>query len=335
MPTVSVVVPSYNHAKFLRRRIDSILEQTFQDFELILLDDCSTDDSRSILSEHASDPRVRIELNEANSGSVFRQWNRGVYLARGKYVWIAESDDDAEPHLLEKLVEALDASSNITFAYCRSRCVSEDDRVLGFADSLYFPGLDPQRWTTDFSADGHEECRTYLVRFNTVPNASAVLFRKMTYEEVGGADDSLRLCGDWKLWASMALKGEVAYIAKPLNHFRVHKASVTSTADQARVHVLEWLQVIRWILERVAPADAILKKVYQHQANRWVPMVLSLRVPLDVKVAILRCAVAIDPHPVRRALRPAIAAVKRKISRHWRDVCTSWLRIQTGGELKK
>ena len=98
-----VIVPNYNHARFLRQRLDSILAQTFQDFELILLDDCSTDESRTILEEYARDPRVRLDFNEVNSGSPFKQWNKGVRFARGKYVWIAESDDYADPRLLEAL----------------------------------------------------------------------------------------------------------------------------------------------------------------------------------------------------------------------------------------
>src|SRR5579859_5558884 len=118
MPKVSVVIPNYNHARFLRKRIDSVLQQTFQDFELILLDDCSTDDSRSILSSYAADPRVRLEFNEANSGSPFRQWNKGVRLALGKYIWIAESDDYADTRLLERLVPVLDDDSKIAFVYC-------------------------------------------------------------------------------------------------------------------------------------------------------------------------------------------------------------------------
>ena len=83
MPRVSVIVPNYNHARFLRRRIDTILAQTFEDFELILLDDCSTDGSRSILGEYARDTRVRIEFNEANSGNTH-------LLVRGN--WAAPAD---------------------------------------------------------------------------------------------------------------------------------------------------------------------------------------------------------------------------------------------------
>src|ERR1700686_241166 len=104
IPKVSIIIPNYNHARYLRKRMDSVLGQTFQNFELILLDDCSTDESRSILLEYATDPRVRIDFNEKNSGSTFRQWNKGVRLAHGEYVWIAESDDYADPHLLERLV---------------------------------------------------------------------------------------------------------------------------------------------------------------------------------------------------------------------------------------
>src|ERR1700722_12237889 len=142
MPQVSVIVPNYNHARFLQKRIESVLRQTFQDFDLILLDDSSTDDSRSILSSYARDPRVTIEFNEANSGSTFRQWNKGVRLARGKYVWIAESDDYADERLLERLVAVLDAEPEVVFVNCRSWRVDADGQVDGYADS-YLVNQDP------------------------------------------------------------------------------------------------------------------------------------------------------------------------------------------------
>jgi glycosyltransferase involved in cell wall biosynthesis len=319
MPAVSVIVPNYNHARFLRRRIDSILAQTFQDFELILLDDCSTDNSRFILRESVSDPRVRLEFNEVNSGSPFKQWNKGVRLAQGKYVWIAESDDYADSRLLERLVAVLNNEPAVTFAYCQSWRVIDDDRLDGFAD-FYLDFLDPHRWKADFSVDGHEECRNFLLFTNTVPNASAVVFRRAAYERVGGADESFRLGGDWKLWASMALAGGVAYLSEPLNYFRYHDTSVRSKSRDDALDVAEELQVTRWILGQVTPKDTILERLCNRRAEFWVPAILSLSVSWSSKLTILKNIGVIDPHPIRRAVRPALLSIREKFSRHWQSV---------------
>jgi glycosyltransferase involved in cell wall biosynthesis len=314
-PKVSVIVPNYNHARFLPQRLDSVLGQTFQDFELILLDDCSTDDSRSILSKYADDPRVRIEFNEKNSGSPFKQWNKGVRLARGEYVWIAESDDYADERLLERLVAVLDADPTVMFAYCRSWRVTEDDQKNGFGD-WYLDYLDPQRWTADFIADGAEECRNYFVYSNPVPNASAVVFRRACYERVGGPDETLRLCGDWKLWAAMALQGRIAYLGEPLNYHRSHDASVRSKSLQGRLDVAEKLQVIRWILRKVTHTEDAREKLCQTLSRYWVPAVVTMHVPLGQRWAILQNARAIDPHAIRRVVGPAFVALRLKILKH-------------------
>ena len=270
MPTVSVIVPNYNHARFLRQRMESVLGQTYQDFEVILLDDCSTDDSRSILSSYAGDPRVRMEFNEVNSGSTFKQWNKGVRLARGEYVWIAESDDYADKRLLERLVSLLDSDTSSVLAYCRSWRILADGQIAGFVDSYYYAELDPQRWKTNFWADGAEECQNYLVRGNTIPNASAVLFRRKMYVQVGGADESLSLCGDWKLWAAMALTGKIAYSGEPLNYHRFHDTSVRKS-KRGEIERVESLEVIHWILRRVTPSDAVRRKLCENAFSRWAP----------------------------------------------------------------
>ena len=311
MPTVSVIIPNYNHARYLRRRIESVLGQTYRDFELILLDDCSTDESRSIISEYAADPRVRVEFNERNSGSTFKQWNKGVGLAKGKYVWIAESDDYADKTLLERLAAVLDSEARITIAYCRSWRVSAEGHLDGFADSY----MDRRRWTADYRADGREECRNFFVVSNIIPNASAVLFRKAVYEHVGGADESLRLCGDWKLWAAMALTGEVVYLGEPLNYFRFHDQSVRDTSS-LRLHTLESLQISRWIMNEVAPSETAREKMHERHAKLWVPALMSAHVPFQVKWRILREVRAIDPRPVRHAIRPALVTFRLKLARH-------------------
>lgn len=316
MPKVSVVVPNYNHARFLRQRIDSILSQTFQDFELILLDDSSNDDSRSILSSYASDPRVRIDFNSQNSGSVFKQWNKGVGLARGEYVWIAESDDYADAHFLGRLAAILDSNPQIAYAHCRSMLVSADGQLEGFADP-HLTQLDPHRWTADFVVDGREECANYFVRMNPIPNASAVVFRKALYDRVGGADETLRLCGDWKLWAAVALTGKVAYLAEPLNFYRSHTNTVRSSTARMNVDILEYFDVIHWVLSQVEPAPDVREKIGQPMANMWVPAVMSFHVPLRVKLPILKAVREFDPHPFRNAIRPAWFTIRRKIARHW------------------
>jgi glycosyltransferase involved in cell wall biosynthesis len=319
MTRVSIIVPNYNHARYLPKRIESILRQRYQDFELILLDDCSTDESRSILSRYADDPRVRVEFNDVNSGSTFKQWNKGVRLGRGEYIWIAESDDYADEKLLEVLVKALDRDDRIAFAYCRSWYVDADGAVNGSGDR-HLDKLDTELWSADFVMDGREHCRKYSLRSPVIGNASGAVFRKSSYERVGGADESLRLCGDWKLWAAMALSGRVAYANARLNYFRYHSSTVrTATTLDAR-DVKEKLSVLRWILDQVDADEIDVRHACEEAANHWVPAVMSLRVPLAVKLNIWRLVKELDHRPMLRLARPAGSAIRRKVTRHWRAV---------------
>ncbi len=319
MPRVSVVVPNYNHARFLPKRIESVLGQTFQDFELILLDDCSTDGSRSILSRYASDHRVRIELNEKNSGSTFKQWNKGVRLAQGKYIWIAESDDYADERLLETLVERIEKDSSVVLANCRSWRISADGERGELLDSR-LTDLDPVRWIADFTANGREECTRYLIFRNTIQSASSVVFRREPYWRAGGADETLRYCGDWKMWASLALTGgKIAHVGEALNFYRTHETTVTAKADQGGLKPAETLTVIRWILERATPDESTYRRLCREIAYVWVPAVLSSRTPFEVRKAILKDAIAIDRHTLRRCIRPAINVLRLALSRRYQE----------------
>ena len=130
-PLVSVIVPNYNHHLYLPERIESILLQEFQDFELILLDDCSPDDSVEIFERYRSNPKVsHICVNGQNSGSTFKQWEKGISLARGKYIWIAESDDSADPRLLGSIVNALERYPSAVVGFCSTVVIDSEDRAL-------------------------------------------------------------------------------------------------------------------------------------------------------------------------------------------------------------
>jgi glycosyltransferase involved in cell wall biosynthesis len=288
MPTVSVIVPNYNHARYLRRRIDSILAQTYSDFEVILLDDCSTDHSREILTYYTDNPKVRAEFNPKNSGTPFKQWNKGVQMARGRYIWIAESDDYSDFRFLAQVVPILDEQTEVTLAYCRSWGVGENDQRFGFADS-YLDGLDPNHWAADFIVDGFLECQRFFALAAPIPNASAVLFRKDVYERVGRADERLRLCGDYKVFAAMALEGKIAYLAEPFNYYRTHGANARTGTAAGALGIAEYFHVMLWIVNRVAPPETLSQKTGINEVISRSPIGLSPRERIQAAKQSLSC----------------------------------------------
>ena len=231
--SISVIIPNYNHAQFLDRRIRSVLEQTRQPLEVVILDDCSTDESLRVIQRYADHSCVKVVRNQHNSGSPFKQWNLGVRMASGDFIWIAESDDDAEPWLLETLASSLDEDTSAVLSYCQSQTINEFGQSDGTIDRR-FDCLSPGRWRTDFKNDGFDECARFLLHFNTIPNASAVLFRRNAYLAAGLADETMRICGDWMMWARISLLGKICYSATTLNKFRIHSGSVCGTETHAR-----------------------------------------------------------------------------------------------------
>lgn len=268
---VSVVIPNYNHARFLGARIDSVLRQTYRDFEVIVLDDASADASREILRSFAGRPEVTLHFNERNSGSTFKQWNKGVELARGKYVWMAESDDFANLKFLETLVPVLEGHPRVAVVKCRSLKVDEAGHEL--VGSVEDPAT--RDWGADFIIDGREDCRLQLEHGNSITNASAALFRRQAYLKVGGADESFRMCGDWLLWAKMMLLGDFAYRAEPLNSYRFHGASVRSTCLSSGIRDVEDMRVYRYLLTRLSVSRGETRRICDRIVRRWIRRALA------------------------------------------------------------
>ena len=263
VPMVSVIVPNYNHSRYLKERIDSILSQTYDDFELILLDDCSTDDSRDILLSYKDDPHVsRIILNDKNSGIPFAQWKKGMDEAVGKYVWIAESDDSAEPTFLEKTVAQLEMHPESQICLTGSNIIDGDGNLRHDYDNEF------DLWTEDkqayvFSSDLY--LRSHMLSVNSVYNASMVLFRK-----TGDSDlryTKMRYCGDWLFWIEQIRKGyAVIEIHEKLNHFRKHGMNVTSLGTDEWVSFSEICIVKRILCQEVLKDKALM---WQDRANLY------------------------------------------------------------------
>ena len=231
-PLVSVIIPSYNHEKFLKERIDSVLNQTFQDFELIILDDLSPDNSQEIIESYRAHPKVsQIIYNEKNSGSTFFQWNKAVLsLAKGEFIWIAESDDVADPKFLEALVPMLQQNSEVVLAYSQSAKMDSEGKITGSWSEWTQDLVEGNYFNDSFQMNGQEYIEKFLIHKNTIPNASAVLFRRKTYAEIGGAVVDMKTNGDWDLWLKFLLLGNVYFHNQMLNKFRYHSTSVIARA---------------------------------------------------------------------------------------------------------
>lgn len=296
IPLVSVIVPNYNHAPYLAARLDSILAQTYPNFELIILDDRSRDTSAEVIGRYAQHPRVsHVILNTENSGSTFKQWNKGFGLAQGKYVWLAESDDYADKSFLRVLVGRMEADASLGLAYCDSWDVDEHDKVLTGADSFY-DDLDPVRWSRDFTAEGKAMIGSYLCYKNIIPNASAVLLRRAVLQAVGPADETFRVNGDWIFWARMLAVSNVCFVAERLNYFRRHTANVRSVTTINGLALLEAMRVVAFIQQVGVPDPYFFNKILDFLVRMWFTGVIEYDIPLTRHKQILRGFRQLDPH---------------------------------------
>lgn len=226
-PIVSIIIPNYNHFQYLEQRIESVLNQTYTNFELIILDDCSTDNSVQIIQKYASSDKIsHIIINEKNSGSTFLQWEKGIKLARGKYIWIAESDDYAESVFLETLVPLLENNPDSSVAYSYSHLVDENGNIL------------PEDWDrshkTNYKVkifDGKDFAKRWMLFNNTIYNTSMGVFRKDAFSKIGKDYTKYKYSGDWNFWNRLCLEGKVIRCCDKLNYYRQHTEKVTSKAD--------------------------------------------------------------------------------------------------------
>lgn len=230
MPRVSVIVPNYNHEPFLRRRLDSIYGQTYKNIEVILLDDCSSDESRSILDAYSIKygEITSTIYNDHNSGGPFRQWAKGIKEARGELVWIAESDDYCDERFLEELVRCFEDEA-VLLAYGRSVFVdSKETNIDDKAFDIYVQDLGlGDKWRKPYTETAHNEVVGALGVKNTIPNVSSVVFKRPI--DMGLLDDeswhSMRVAGDWIFYLHLLRGGKIAYRPAAVNFFRRYKGS--------------------------------------------------------------------------------------------------------------
>lgn len=230
-PMVSVIIPNYNYARYLEMRLESVLSQTFGDFEVIILDDASTDNSVEVINRYASNPKVyRIEINQSNTGSPFKQWEKGISMSRGKYVWIAEADDLATPDFMKSCVDIMERDSKVNAVKTMSQLIDSDGNHLDCnphnPDYIYDYCVEDDNVLV---YNGDEYIGGRMIENNGFYNASGVMFRKSAWHNLKDRSyREFRYAGDWLFWGLLIHGGRVAEIGKKMNLFRLHAKSVTA-----------------------------------------------------------------------------------------------------------
>ncbi|WP_055147264.1 glycosyltransferase family 2 protein [Jiulongibacter sediminis] len=241
MPEVSVILPNFNHAQYLKSRIESILTQSFQDFELLIFDDASTDESLEVIKSFSDSPKIKlVESNRENSGSTFIQWSKGFEKADGKYIWIAESDDLADPRFLETHLNVFKENPEVGLSFSASSWIDENGEIIH-----------QPKHENSFKKPGFELLKNELGKGTFIYNASSCLFKKelIPWEKL---DQMMKYkyCGDWLFWIGFAEKTVFARDSKRLNMFRRHNQNVSFKSETEGLQFSEGFQVLGYLLEK-------------------------------------------------------------------------------------
>jgi glycosyltransferase involved in cell wall biosynthesis len=267
-PRISVVIPNYNYARHLPHRIATILNQDQPVWEIIFLDDASTDDSLQVAERLLQDCGIsyRIVPNKKNSGSVFAQWKKGVDLARGDIVWIAEADDWTSARFTAVASEAF-SDPDVLVSYTQSNQVNADGEIVCPHYLDYVADIDRERWRRPYVSETGSEIDLGLAIKNTIPNVSGVLFRRSALsavlEEHMREIRTYRVAGDWCCYLHLARRGRIAFDPRPLNYHRRHGDSVTvSRFTQAEFDEIAQLQRRAQVLGDVSSESLCKSQAY-------------------------------------------------------------------------
>lgn len=275
MKQVSVIVPNYNYAQFLQRRIDCIVNQTIKPAEIIFLDDCSTDDSLIVAEQILGkiDIPYRIIPNEVNQG-VFKQWLKGIELAQYDYFWIAEADDYCELNFLETLLPAFN-DEDVVMSYCDSYIINNSGDIV--YDDLHWKNnfFETDIWSNNFIKNGKYMVENFYSIINVSPNASAIVFNKTNLKlDYYNCISNYKKIGDWLfyiIYLSHSDKAKLAYYSNRCNYHVRHDNNVTTISRNDRLPIMynESLSIYNYCFDNFSLPDITTSKVYNF-ISEWL-----------------------------------------------------------------
>ncbi len=251
---VSVIVPNYNYEKFLYQRIYSILYQKKKIKELIILDDCSRDNSIEMIKhiKKLIEPYIDVKTsyNDMNSGSAFIQWKKGILSATGQYVWIAEADDYSSKNFLKEQLKSIKKVPNVVLSYTDTAFIDVNGKMIYKSVKNDIDLMRTGHWDKNFVNDGLKEIKNFAYLNCTIANVSSIIFKNGNFDEVFKLMDEYKQAGDWLFYLELMSRGKICFINKNLNYYRAHGKNVTTT-NKKQLHFDE------------------IKKIHQYLDNKY------------------------------------------------------------------
>jgi glycosyltransferase involved in cell wall biosynthesis len=253
-PLISVCIPVFNGDNFIREAVDSILNQTEKNFELLVVDNCSKDQTVNIVAEY-KDPRIRVFVNKRNLGAV-PNFNRCIELAKGELIVLLPHDDVLLPTALEVFSKALVSDSEVGLAYSSYYIIDERAKKLHFS-----------------SGDAEDKVMTGKEAFAILAGGNPIqcaMVRREIYALLGSWDKNLRLVCDWEMWCRIALAGyKVAYFKTPQNCYRVHSLNAYKSFLRSNEYSSELFKGMKFLFDAIPP-QSDLQKLRAASVNQWI-----------------------------------------------------------------
>ncbi|MCD6535245.1 MAG: glycoside hydrolase family 99-like domain-containing protein [Deltaproteobacteria bacterium] len=270
---ISVVVPNYNYARYLSERISSIVQQTYPLYEIIILDDASTDGSIELLEKIL--PTLEVDFTfipgESNSGNPFIQWLKGIEQTQGDYIWIAEADDLSSPEFLEEVIKPF-SDPQVVVSYCQSKQITSSGDIICNHYLDYVADISPAKWFDYYTVDGEEEVTSALSIKNTIPNVSAVVFEKKRLLQVLRENiaeiTQYRVAGDWLTYLLVLQEGKISFSPESFNSHRRHQESITLGSFNI-FQLKEILSVQKRARDTFHPDDELDKKAHTYSQQLY------------------------------------------------------------------
>ena len=255
---ISVVVPNYNYSNYLYQRVYSILNQNYKIHELIILDDASKDNSlfyiKQIEQKISGFVNVKVVVNDINSRNAFSQWQKGINLATGDYVWVAEADDYAKKNFLNEVVSPLKKNNNIVISYADTGFIDSNGYITKNSLVDQIDILKTNHWNASYVNKGISEINCYSYLNCTIPNVSGTIIKKGNYDEIFESAKKFHQSGDWFTYLNILNLGDISFINKTLNYYRVHGNNISQTFDK-KAHILEIQRIYKFVKEKYGIDD--------------------------------------------------------------------------------